>query len=93
MAKKRAEEKGACSSLSEIVYFLTLSQPRHLATLLLLSRTARDDEKGKFFLVSHNECDREASKARAKVNLSDTWSQRDVTSLQRLHSKSSSFFT
>lgn len=36
MAGKGEAEKGACLSLSEIVYSSILSQPRHLAVLLLL---------------------------------------------------------
>lgn len=65
--KKTAEEKGACLSLSEIVYSSILSQPRHLAALLLLPCTARDGERGKVSFVSHNECNRETRRAKNVV--------------------------
>lgn len=61
--RKRAEKKGACLSLSEIVYSSILSQPRHLAALLVsfLWCTARTMlRRGEVFFIFHNKCNGEA---------------------------------
>lgn len=82
MAKKR-EEKGACLSLSEIVYSSTLYQPRHLAAFSPAA-SVRDGEKGVNFPPSliMNAMEKQMGQKHCgtKVNLSDTWwSRRDVT--------------
>lgn len=63
------EEKGACLSLSEIVYSSTLSQPRHLAVAAFAATVYDENNKkrGKLASISHNECNREANRAKNVV--------------------------